>query len=523
MQVKSLSEVAVAHDNVKKDHRECEKQVHEAASHILMNITDSFHKTYTGLDERKIADSIYMKVITKLLDKGANINARSTWGETVLCESVRYGRTELAQFLIDKRAQVDVDFKSACVSLLAVSEQQAIEVVTFLIEKGADLNRRWYNGSTLLSSTIEQGYDKLSKLLIENGADLHEKGKYSPLYQSIACGKIEMVQFLMKKGLSVDPELCNAFAVLLNKAECNHMEMLQLLIDKGMDLNARLSNKGTLLSLAIQKDNKELAAFLIDNGADMNMTLNRDSYLYYSIKKGRVEIAKLLLEKGYEIKASESYTFSEALEKGYKDFLILFVNSCGEQIEQVLGATSINKVIKLDYRNLAQVIIEKGVDLDVEDCDRCTPLHRAAENGASEIVKLLIDKGASLSTYHWDSGTPLHVAAEKGFLEIVQLFIDNGMDINSKERFGGNTPLHVAAEKGHLEIIQLLLDHGADVNGKSNYGNTPLSNAMESKRPDVLRALILKGAEFGESDKRNKNLFDAISLAMRAHKKSARK
>ena len=80
----------------------------------------------------------------------------------------------------------------------------------------------------------------------------------------------------------------------------------------------------------------------------------------------------------------------------------------------------------------------------------------AAWNGYKEIVELLIAKGADVNAkdnYKW---TPLHMAANGGHKEIAELFIAKGADVNAKDDVG-DTPVDWADNK---ELADLLREHG---------------------------------------------------------------
>ena len=84
-----------------------------------------------------------------------------------------------------------------------------------------------------------------------------------------------------------------------------------------------------------------------------------------------------------------------------------------------------------------------------------TPLHYAAGWGHKEIVELLIAEGADVNAMNGAGQTPLHFAAQEGQKEIVELLIAKGADVNAKTN-DGETPLDLA--KG--EIADLLRKHG---------------------------------------------------------------
>ncbi len=84
--------------------------------------------------------------------------------------------------------------------------------------------------------------------------------------------------------------------------------------------------------------------------------------------------------------------------------------------------------------------------------------------GHKEVVELLIDKGADVNAKGKYGGTPLHSAAFFGQTEIVELLIAKGADLNAKiESAGilkGYTPLDVAEEFNLPVLADLLRKHG---------------------------------------------------------------
>ncbi|OQV13927.1 Ankyrin repeat and EF-hand domain-containing protein 1 [Hypsibius exemplaris] len=69
--------------------------------------------------------------------------------------------------------------------------------------------------------------------------------------------------------------------------------------------------------------------------------------------------------------------------------------------------------------------------------------------------------------------TVLHVAAYKNDVDLVTFFLDNGADVNTRNR-GGITPLMVAAHHGYLDLVKQLIICGANLEAEDRFGQNVL-------------------------------------------------
>ena len=127
-----------------------------------------------------------------------------------------------------------------------------------------------------------------------------------------------------------------------------------------------------------------------------------------------------------------------------------------------------------DNLDIINALIQAGADINAKSKSGNTPLHRAALwNDDIDIITALIQAGADINAINNSGYTPLHRAAlGNENLDIINTLIQAGADINAKSR-SGNTPLHRAAEHNdNLDIITALIQAGADINAKNKDGYT---------------------------------------------------
>lgn len=112
------------------------------------------------------------------------------------------------------------------------------------------------------------------------------------------------------------------------------------------------------------------------------------------------------------------------------------------------------------------VFLQNEHNPDVTSKSGFTPLHIASHYGNQQIANLLIQKGADVNYAAKHNITPLHVAAKWGKTNMVAVLLENGAAIDSKTR-DGLTPLHCAARSGHEQVVDMLLERGAPISSKT--------------------------------------------------------
>ena len=95
------------------------------------------------------------------------------------------------------------------------------------------------------------------------------------------------------------------------RAGCE-METLMLLIESGADVFDFDDEGVSIFDMAITYDNFSMVTYIIDQGLDVNKTTRKSGFtaLMAAACYGRVEIAKVLLEKGADQHVQDSKGFS---------------------------------------------------------------------------------------------------------------------------------------------------------------------------------------------------------------------
>ncbi|XP_034565475.1 histone-lysine N-methyltransferase EHMT1 isoform X2 [Notolabrus celidotus] len=149
------------------------------------------------------------------------------------------------------------------------------------------------------------------------------------------------------------------------------------------------------------------------------------------------------------------------------------------------------------------LMLVDGIDpnFKMESQNKRTPLHAAAEGGFKDICNMLVQAGANLDICDDDQRTPLMEACENNHMETVLYLVRAGASATHRD-VEGFTCLHLAAKSGHYEIVEHLLSTGLiNINCQDDGGWTAMIWATEYKHVDQVKLLLSKGADINVRDK----------------------
>jgi ankyrin repeat protein len=170
---------------------------------------------------------------------------------------------------------------------------------------------------------------------------------------------------------------------------------------------------------------------------------------------------------------------------------------CDVNQAQVDGMTALHWSVYHDDVELVRLLVEAGEDVKAANRYEVRPLSLACMNGNAEIVELLLGAGADPSTALPGGETVLMTAARTGRLGPVKALLARGADVEAREH-NGQTALMWAAADGHLAVVDGLLKAGADFRRPLPSGFTPLFFAVREGRGDIVFRLFEAGADVNE-------------------------
>lgn len=206
-----------------------------------------------------------------ILKGGADINARNDRGKTALYEAINTRHGEIAEWLIEKGADVNES-----TPLILMVTRGDIEGVKYLISKGADVNidtplyyaleyckELYYSG--IGDKVFVERCGGLVKSLVENGADVNVKTNGITLLEKAI--HLEIVKILVEKGADINVKDEYGDTLLMKFLD---PDIIKYLIEKGLDVNAKNKDGQTPLMYAVASGSQLVAEYLVAKGADIN-------------------------------------------------------------------------------------------------------------------------------------------------------------------------------------------------------------------------------------------------------------
>jgi uncharacterized protein len=361
-------------------------------------------------------------------------------------------------------------------------DADAVAIARSLLDHGAAPNvgfdDGWGNTFTALTGVIGEGEGDrpphpaaktLASLLIERGADPFDK---QALYNT-----------------SITRDDTTWLEILWSASERRgNVSHWQVVPDKAViGGSVPLSALDYLLGNAVAYNHVKRAEWLLSHGADANglhayskRPLREEALIY-----GYTAIANLLVAHGA---ATVPLTGHAAFQAACMALDMSAARALAERNPQYLQQASPMLVAARAGRaDVVSLLLDLGMDVDVEDATRLRGLHNAAMSGALDVARLLIANGADVDRPTLQYGGPLGFAAHFRQREMAALLAPLSMDVanltylgmtdrlrellatnpalaNAVQPRSGITPLFALPddEDDAADMAALLLDHGAD-------------------------------------------------------------
>jgi hypothetical protein len=154
----------------------------------------------------------------------------------------------------------------------------------------------------------------------------------------------------------------------------------------------------------------------------------------------------------------------------------------------IIRLTPLEVASTFDIPAMARLFLQHGAKIVIRVQNRLThsALHFAR---TGEMVQLLLDHGANPNEQTAERYVPLHHYAMRQDLDAMRVILSQGARVDVPAGFLSHTPLHEAAQRS-VEAVKLLLEHGANAEARGSDWHTPLFEAVNAGKADVVKLLV---------------------------------
>ena len=321
-----------------------------------------------------------LETVQMLLDRGADVNYTVPGnGQSALMWAISERHSNVARRLVERGADMHARSTGGYSPILFAARAGDLESARMLVAAGADVNDKTPDQTSALIVAVVRGHTALAIELLERGADPNASATgYTALHWASGSWETEMTG---PNGIDAqgDEEWRSLAGIPAGK-----MELIRALLAHGADPNAKLAKtppRAGYTQLPVEH-----------RVMGVNPYPGATPYLLAAMAAD-VDVMRLLAENGADPKlAANDGTTALMVAAGLGRYL------------------AESRVTELRALAAAKLALELGSDINAVNDAGSTALHGAAHTKADTIIKFLAASGADLNVRNKRGQTPLMIA-----------------------------------------------------------------------------------------------------------------
>lgn len=288
------------------------------------------------------------------------------------------------------------------------------------------------------------------------------------------------------------------------------------LMEEGANIRAINKAGKSLLHIASEKGNTTFLRALFELGEKALLEIrdkNGRTALHLASFNGQTSAMEILLKEGADVQAKDKWGNSPAHETVVKGQIpalgLLFAYGADINAVNNKDDTLLHSAILKKNKDMINFLMEKSANPNIQDKWGNTSLHSAVYSEDIDILNAVLSSEiVELDMLNNMRLTALHIAVDLKNKDIALALIKKGADPNIEDEWS-NTSLHTVVYSEDIDMFNIILSSDIiklDVTNKD--GSTPLHFAVGLEKPDMVSALLKKGANPGIQNNENRNAID---------------
>ncbi|MFD2917577.1 ankyrin repeat domain-containing protein [Psychroserpens luteus] len=371
-----------------------------------------------------------------LLSKGAKTDLTDDKGNTILNFAASSGQqdTKVYDLCLANGANLKKDLNpdGANALLLVAPSDKEFKLINYFQSKGLDINSVDKTGNGVFNYVARTGNIELMNALLEKGvkgsnqaflfAAYGTRGKtngvevykyleslglnpnifneegISPLHVIASRSKdIELINYLLEKGLDVSTKDLKGNSAVMNAASRNSLDVVKIFVSNLKAINDTNKKGQSALSLAVNGNSSDVVEYLITKGHKTTIIDAEGNNLAY------------YLIDSYSNRTKEQFSKkTELLKRNNLDLTAVQKN----------GNTWYHLAVEKNSIDLLKMAVDKNIDINAKNSEGNTTLILAAMKAKdADILKFLLEQGADKSIVTYFDETAYDLAKENELLK----------------------------------------------------------------------------------------------------------
>lgn len=353
---------------------------------VKASVNERDKKGYTALHHACISGCL--DVVKILIKAGASINDVATsQGETPLTFAVRRGHVDIVRYLVENKADVNIN------------------QLFHAVQKGVGGYSVYWNVVRILLSTNVLGED-INLYFVE----YQERPKQYVLHLAALANQSDVVKQLIQIGADRNIQNDYGETALHIALKNGHVTLAEQLVADNANPHITDRDGNTAFELAVEKGYVDVVNSIIEKARKCSLNiseqLNKALFIATSSTEERGKVISSLLEAGANPNKTDEdgstvlHLACEKLSPEHGDNTILALLSAhpNANVKNGSGYTALHLAVKGPYDRtniVCRLVRDFGADPTIQTDTGDTPLHLAVRNGHIGVAKFLMELGGA--------------------------------------------------------------------------------------------------------------------------------